>query len=315
MQDTTIPTETRERITQAADRLHQEHGKTPTVDQVRRAAKADMNTTSAVMREWRRSLSAPAPVASMQVPEALAQAHSNALASLWATAQELANDTLRSAQAGWEAERLEMEQMRAEVAEAAEQIEREAQTQMETAERKLKDGYMREAEQATRILNLENESQSKSEVLQELAERCTRAEAKAEHQEEMIRELRETIGRLQDTLATERAEFQRMARERAEALESAQALRVELEGKLPEAQRSIEHQKAALHSAEYEVRELRERLDEERKQRMTQAEHASTARERAAELKGRVEALEGQNRELLNRLPKAQQPREKKPQA
>lgn len=315
MQDTTIPTETRERITQAADRLHQENGKAPTVDQVRRVAKTDMNTTSTVMREWRRSLSAPAPVASVQVPEALAQAHGHALASLWATAQELANDTLRSAQAGWEAERLELEQMRGEVAEAAEQIEQDSAKAHQEANAREAKLFAENSELRKAGQNYKSEAEEAYKALRQVAERATKAEAKAEHQEEMIRELRETIGRLQDTVKTERAEFQRMARERAEALENAQALRVELEGKLPEAQRSIEHHKAALHSAEHEVRELRERLDEERKQRMTQAEHASTARERAAELKGRVEALEGQNRELLNRLPKAQQPREKKPQA
>lgn len=315
MQDTTIPTETRERITKAANTLYQENGKAPTVDQVRRLAKADMNTTSAVMREWRRSLSAPATVTNVQVPEALAQAHGHALASLWATAQELANDTLRSAQAGWEAERIEMEEMRTELAEAAERIEQEAEAARVEANKREAEWFSNRCELEKKNDKAEAELKSVYQALKEVADRCTKAEAKAEHQEEMIRELRETIGRLQDTLATERAEFQRMARERAEALEDAQALRVELEGKLPEAQRSIEHHKAALHSAEYEVRELREQLDEERKQRMTQTEHASTARERAAELKGRVEALEDQNRELLDRLPKAQQPREKKPQA
>ncbi|MDW2312477.1 DNA-binding protein [Vibrio sp. 1075] len=51
-----IPSEIRDRIFQVANELYDEANreKMPTVDQVRRAAKADMNTTSSVMREWRK---------------------------------------------------------------------------------------------------------------------------------------------------------------------------------------------------------------------------------------------------------------------
>ncbi|MDG2713780.1 DNA-binding protein, partial [Vibrio parahaemolyticus] len=56
MTQSSIPTETRDRIMQVAAELYEQSGreKMPTVDEVRRAARADMNTTSAVMREWRK---------------------------------------------------------------------------------------------------------------------------------------------------------------------------------------------------------------------------------------------------------------------
>ena len=44
---------------------------------------------------------------SITVPEAVHQLHSQALAALWQSAQNTANESLRAAQAGWEAERAE----------------------------------------------------------------------------------------------------------------------------------------------------------------------------------------------------------------
>ena len=61
-----ISNEIRNRIIEAANQLYQDNDnqRFPTVDQVRRAAKADMNTTSMVMKEWRlQQTAAPAAVA------------------------------------------------------------------------------------------------------------------------------------------------------------------------------------------------------------------------------------------------------------
>lgn len=66
-----------------------------------------MNATSVVMREWRRAQTAQAAPATV-LPEALQQASTAALASLWNQAPALANESLRSAQASWDAERGEL---------------------------------------------------------------------------------------------------------------------------------------------------------------------------------------------------------------
>lgn len=117
-----IPTETRERIAAAADALYAEAGRErlPTVDAVRRAARADMAAVSAVMRDWRRAQTAQATPVAVAVPESVAQASSAALAALWQTAQELATESLRAAQTAWEAERAEADRDRQELAEAYE---------------------------------------------------------------------------------------------------------------------------------------------------------------------------------------------------
>ena len=117
-----IPTDVRARIVSAADSLYEQANREamPTVDQVRRAAKVDMNAASAVMREWRRQQTAQAAPVVVTIPEALQAAHSQALAALWTQAQDLANDALRGAQSAWETERAELDSMRQEMAAAYE---------------------------------------------------------------------------------------------------------------------------------------------------------------------------------------------------
>ena len=52
------------------------------------------------------------------VPELVSQASGAALVALWQQAQELANESLRAAQAAWETERAELDGMRQELADA-----------------------------------------------------------------------------------------------------------------------------------------------------------------------------------------------------
>ena len=117
-----IPSDVRERITAAAAELFEQSGRQamPTVDTVRRAARVDMNAASAVMTEWRRAQTAQAAPVAVSVPESVQQASSAAVATIWLQAQELANASLRSAQAAWELERGELDAMRQELAEAFE---------------------------------------------------------------------------------------------------------------------------------------------------------------------------------------------------
>ncbi len=115
-----IPAEVRERVVQAAAELYEQGGRQdfPTVDQVRRLARVDMNAASSIMREWRRAQTARAAPVAVMVPEAVSQANSTALAALWHQAQELANTSLRTAQVAWESERGELDAMRQELADA-----------------------------------------------------------------------------------------------------------------------------------------------------------------------------------------------------
>ena len=198
-----IPADIRERILAAADELYQQSGREslPTVDQVRRAARVDMNAASAVMREWRRQQIAKPALVAVTVPEVVAQASGQLLAQLWTQAQDLANESLRTAQASWEAERVELEQMRGELAEA-----------FEAQAAELEDSQAR----ADAMLNEARETAARAEaeiarVRGELAKASTRAERAEAAADEL------------------RAERDRMASEATEAREKAARLSGQLE--------------------------------------------------------------------------------------
>lgn len=102
----------RMRIIAAANDLYARSGggKFPSVAAVRYAAQADMNTTSAVMREWRRERQLPPTVTTVPIPELVVHQANVALSTVWNSAVELAGEALRNAQAAWDEERSQTEQ-------------------------------------------------------------------------------------------------------------------------------------------------------------------------------------------------------------
>lgn len=111
--------EIEDRIFAAANALYEEGGRQsfPTVDVVRKAVRASMNDVCTAMRTWRNLQKIqPAPAVLIQVPQAIEEASRVLLGSLWQSAQELSNNALRSAQAGWEVARLEADALSKEVA-------------------------------------------------------------------------------------------------------------------------------------------------------------------------------------------------------
>lgn len=121
-QNSGIPADVKDRIISTANALYEQsgHQSMPTVDQVRRAAKVDMNAASQVMREWRRAQTAQSTPVVVNIPEIVQTAATNAVIAIWQQAQELANENLKNAQGAWEQERQELDAMRAELAEAFE---------------------------------------------------------------------------------------------------------------------------------------------------------------------------------------------------
>lgn len=116
-----ISSEIRDRVFAVADELYQEGGQDrfPTVDQVRRTARVDMNSASTLMKEWRKKQTAPAVVA-VAVPDAVQQVFGGAVAAAWAEAQRLAGEQLEGQRVAFEAEKEEAEALRAELSDAFE---------------------------------------------------------------------------------------------------------------------------------------------------------------------------------------------------
>ena len=115
-----IAAETVQRITNAADALYEENGKSvfPNVDAVRRRARVNMNDASGVMRLWRRERSKAAAPLTTAIPAPVLDASQALLAALWKEATEAANANLSTAQNGWELERAEAEACREQLAHA-----------------------------------------------------------------------------------------------------------------------------------------------------------------------------------------------------
>ena len=114
--------DTLDRIFAAANSLHDQNGRAgfPTVDAVRKTARVNMNDASTGMKQWRRAQIAQAAPVAVPVPEGVQQANAVALAALWRDAQELASESLRAAQTGWDAERAEFDTLNKQMADAYE---------------------------------------------------------------------------------------------------------------------------------------------------------------------------------------------------
>ncbi|MGV4008815.1 DNA-binding protein, partial [Citrobacter freundii] len=190
MNQSAIPAEIRERIIAAAVELYEQAGREnlPTVDQVRRVARADMNTTSAVMKEWRRQQTAQAAPVAVTVPESVAQANTAALAELWQQAQELANESLQAAQAAWETERAELDTMRAELADAYETQATELDQVRAAAEATDKAHQVQRQQAAVELASVRKD-------LAQAVTRAERAEAKADEIERRAGDLRAELDR------------------------------------------------------------------------------------------------------------------------
>ncbi|MEA9433313.1 DNA-binding protein [Aeromonas caviae] len=315
-----IPADVRERVIQAAQELYEQNGREsmPTVDAVRRLARVDMNAASAVMREWRRAQTAQAAPVAVTVPEVVTQAHGAALVALWQTAQELANESLRVAQAAWEAERAEADHDRQELADAYERQAAEL------------DVVRAAAEQSARLHQEQQDTQAQAlaAVRAELvtaATRAERAEARAQEIELRAADLRGELdhahqeqGRIRAELAAAIARAERAESQAQDAEQRAAALRGELEsahqesernraetatlaGELRQSQDAVAVLRAQLSSAEASKTQEIERERQEREQLLgelnaaraavSQAEAVGAeARERAAVLAGKLES-------------------------
>lgn len=310
MNQSAIPAEIRERIIAAAVELYEQAGREslPTVDQVRRAARADMNTTSAVMKEWRRQQTAQAAPVAVTVPEAVSQANTAALAELWQQAQELANESLRAAQAAWETERVDLDTMRAELADAYEAQAAELDQVRAAAEA---------AEQAHQVQSqqvadeLDRTRQAVDQLRADLAQavtRAERAEVKADEIERRAGDLRAELDRAHQDADQARAsviEAQRATETVSVQLDQVRAELAKVQTKAEAADESHQEQRKA---AATEAHNLAERLTTAQAERDQAKQDAASARERAAGLAGQLTVHQEQAAALLARLAPAESP-------
>jgi colicin import membrane protein len=267
-----------DRITKAADEIYAEAGRSgcPTVDAVRKRARVNMNDASSGMKIWRLAQTATCNPMPAQLPPSLQASCISSVNSLWIEATNIANESLRAAQAGWEAERANAEVLSKEMAAAF-----DAQT-----------SELDEAQVAIAKLQAQLEAANSHAAAmrsaRELAERdraaataaATEAAAKALEIERRADELQKAVAHARQETSIVRADMT--------ALQSAQA--EQLERVRGEARNDLANERA--------------RLERDR-ERYHESETKAIAE--AARLKGRLEAMES----LYPAKSAARQPRPK----
>ncbi|WP_430283268.1 DNA-binding protein, partial [Pseudomonas aeruginosa] len=316
----------RARVFREADRLYEELGRErfPQVEAVRRAARADMNTVTRVMKEWRHLQTAKPEPVHLELPPEL---HREALtlgSALWSAATEMANASLRKAEADWDQERADAESTRIELS----QLYEEQQGDLERL-REDKQALQQAFEEQVLVID---------GLRQSLAQQTSRAESAEARTEEITQRVEDLKGELQrardeatglrNELSAARqshqVELEQVKAVAAEAIDRAKAELAEAKGRAEAQLEGIaaraEDLQQRLDAAQKEVFRLQaadELAQEQRKraaaeantqaQRFTkvQAERdearkqAQDAGLRAARFEGELESLRESNAQLL----------------
>ena len=292
-----LPLDARERVFAAASQIFEESGRQtmPTVDQVRRLAKVDMHAATAAMREWRRQQTAQAAPIAVTVPEVVAKANEQAIAQLWTQAQELANQSLREAQSAWDAERVELDQMRVELSDAfeaqADELEL-AKSRIEALENEARETA---AIAAAELQKLRDELGQVRADLGAATTRAERAEATAAELDHRVADLRAELDRAHADVDQVRAEIKRTTTD-------AEGLRNELAAVKAKAEAAEQAHQEQRKEAAKEAQRCAEKLLAAQKSHDAIAKEAATARETAARLSGQLEAVQAQNKALMETL-------------
>ena len=299
-----IAKDIKDRIIGAANALYEEGQRAdfPTVAAVRARASVDMNAASVVMREWRRSQTAQAAPLAVEVPDKVRAISSAALATLWAEAQAMANESLLVAQAAWDAERAEAETLRGELAAAFDAKE----TELILAQQQITSLQAEAVQASKRMQDLQAE-------LAGANERAGTAEARAQEIERRVSDLRTELDRaheqarldgdrlgaevrgLQDEL---RAERERSAIEVARARSDLDQARTDLAATKARADAEAAAHAEQRKQAAAEAHRLVERTNKAEADRDAARQAAAHAREEAARLQGKNEALESVQADL-----------------
>ncbi len=287
---TPIPADIRERIIQAANDLYEQVGRQsfPTVDQVRRYARVDMNAASAIMREWRRAQSVQAAPVAVHVPDAMVKANHQVLVALWTQAQELANESLRTAQSAWDAERAELDEMRQELAYAYEAQAAEFDLLKSQA------ADAANAHQEAAKLAADELAGIRTELAQSLT-RTERAEAQVGEIDRRAADLRTELDRAHEEIYQARSALANQQKLTLSITAESDNTKSELTKALVAAEALVEAQREQRSIATQELDNQKEQLDQA-------IQSAANAREHAAEWVGKFLAMQEQNAALLARL-------------
>lgn len=327
-----ITKEARDRIFAAADQLYEQAGREsfPTVDAVRKQARVNMNDASVGMKEWRRAQTAQAAPIAVRVPEAVQQAGDLAVATMWQHAQELANESLRAAQAGWDAERALIESVSEQTSQAFDEQAQELEgvrLSLKGAQGELEQSNALNQELASQIADLKESLAGMTSTAdqyraraEEIDRRANDLRAELDHAHRVGQEAQAELERLRDSLDQRNTLIEALRSELATVkahseanMTAHQEYRQEAMRDAGRAAQQIEQVQGERDSARSELEKLRtshaileeragaavkvgDSLRETQARTLAELEQqrsaTSQAREDAARLQGQIEALE-----------------------
>lgn len=309
-----VSAEIKDRIFQAADLLYEAAGRGdayPTVVEVRKQARANMNDTQAVMKEWRalrKAQSAPIPI---QVPDAVQEAGNQAVAVLWQTAQDLATETLRAAQSGWEKERREVETLSQQISEAYDQQSTElgeATQAVESLGAEVEAGRRSVTELTSQLAEVQRALSEATVRADRASDRAAEIERRAEDLKTELDRAHTAVGEAHAELASTKDELTGLKKKADTARESSAAVIDALRNELATVKAHGEANKQALQDykdsvalemkrAGKELDGMRQERDQVRSELAAQREQTVAAREDAANQRGQVTTLQAQLKE------------------
>lgn len=121
-----VTSDIQQRIITAAEQLHAENpDRLPTVAEVRTVSKADMNSVSAVMKQWRQNKLMPVQRIEEEAPAEIQSEAKILVSKIWSVAKEQAETKLKEAEARYSEERIESEQLRTELSEVCDNLQQQ----------------------------------------------------------------------------------------------------------------------------------------------------------------------------------------------
>ena len=252
-----VSQEIQARIIEVAEQLHAENSdKFPTVAEVRALSKADMNSVSIVMKQWRQSKLMPVQKIEETAPAEILELSNQLASKIWGEAKLQAESKLRDAEQKFNDERKELEELRLELANECDRLNTELEQITE-----LKDDAVKAQNDAETALNeaLQQIEQLKSELQQSQQSKLVEI-AKNKELEQHISTLKSQLNERDADLKALKSEHSQQLEQRNQELNT---LKSEHLNEIKHIQQKHEDQLKTLQTSESSVKERLIHLEKE----------------------------------------------------
>ena len=252
-----VSQEIQARIIEVAEQLHAENSdKFPTVAEVRALSKADMNSVSIVMKNWRQSKLMPVQKIEEDAPLEIIELSKQLSSKIWSEAKQQADSKLRDAETKFNEERAETDEIRNQLASECDRLNTELEQITE-----LKDDAVKAQNDAETALNeaLQQIEQLKSELQQSEQSKLVEI-AKNKELEQHITTLKSQLNERDADLKALKSEHSQQLEQRNQELNT---LKSEHLNEIKHIQQKHEDQLKTLQTSESSVKERLIHLEKE----------------------------------------------------